>query len=38
MDHINETRILKLHKEECFDHFDYESYKNYEAYLLGKMT
>jgi hypothetical protein len=39
LDHINETRIPKLHKKRYFDiFFYYESYETCEACLLGKMT
>ena len=38
LDHINETRITKLHKEECLDPFDYESNETCESCLLGKMA
>ena len=37
-DHISETRINKLYKEDFFDPYDYESLKIYESYLMGKMT
>ena len=38
LDRINETRIVKLHKERYFDHFKYESYETCEDCLLGKLT
>ena len=36
--HINETRIVKLHKQGYLDPFDYELYWPCECCLLGKMT
>ena len=37
LDHISETRINKLYKEEFFDPYDYESLGTYESYFMGKM-
>jgi hypothetical protein len=36
--HINEMRIIELHKEKYFNNFGYDSYETYKACLLGKMT
>ena len=36
--HINENRISKLHQDGFLDKFDFESYDECEACLLGKMT
>ncbi|WVZ94596.1 hypothetical protein U9M48_040469 [Paspalum notatum var. saurae] len=36
--HINEKRIMKLHKDGLLDSFDFESYDTCESCLLGKMT
>ena len=38
LDHISESRINKLYKEEFFDPNDYESLETYKSCLLGKMT
>ena len=37
-DHISESRINKLYKEEFFDPYDYESFGTCESCLMGKMT
>ena len=36
--HINEKRMLKLHKDGLLSSFDFESYDTCESCLLGKMT
>ena len=36
--HINEKRIAKLHKDGYLEEFDFESYKECEPCLIGKMT
>ena len=38
LDHINETKIAKLHKQGYLDPFDCESYGPCECCLLSKMT
>ena len=38
LDHISESRINKLYKEEFFDPYDYELLKTCESCLMGKMT
>ena len=38
MGHINEKRMLKLHKDGLLSSFDFESYDTCESCLLGKMT
>ena len=38
LDHISESRINKLYKEEFFDPNDYESLGTYKSCLMGKMT
>ena len=35
--HINEKRMLKLHKDGLLSSFDFESYDTCESCLLGKM-
>ena len=36
--HISESRMNKLHKEEFFDPYDYESLGIYESYFIEKIT
>ena len=36
--HINEKRMLKLHKDGVLSSFDFKSYDTCESCLLGKMT
>ena len=38
LDHISESRINKLYKEEFFDPNDYESLRTYKSFLMGMMT
>ena len=37
LDHINESRINKLYKDNFFDPYDYKSYEIYESCLMKKM-
>ena len=37
LDHINESKINKLYKDNIFDPYNYESYKTCESCLMRKM-